>query len=49
MNYSTSDFSLNDRKKLVLSHFDQFESKQTDFTLNELYDFFDKKVQNLKV
>ena len=48
MNYSTSDFSLNDRKKLILSHFDHFESKQTDFTLDELYDFLDKKVFKFK-
>jgi len=44
MNFSTADFSINDRKKLMFSHFDHFEGKQSDFTITELYDFLDKKV-----
>lgn len=44
MNFSTVDFSINDRKKLMISHFEHFEGKQSDFTLEQLYDFLDKKV-----
>lgn len=46
MNFSTADFSINDRKKLMLAHFDHFEGKQTSFNLEQLYEFLDKKVHN---
>ena len=45
MNFSTTDFTLNDRKKLIFSHFDHFPFQQNDFTLDELYSFLDKKVK----
>lgn len=49
MNFSTVDFSINDRKKLMFSHFEHFEGKQSDFTLEQLYDFLDKKVFFFKI